>query len=196
MANRKIILRLSEVPKNNQFGFRLVKDIWYIGNTIAEFKENMLILGSEKYTLTNGLLNLLTQDIPKNYNSKDLSDYKGILLLTNGHRRGFERNSHINSSKSWKYTNIIAKLFPARRKRCEKIQAPAEQTESTANYNKSMLPPASDSEESLTSDDEEDPNQLVEQFRDLEENNSSEKNKKKIMCILKKLEKLGFIQFY
>ena len=81
-----------------------------------DFQNNSMLIINEKYTLTHGLVNLLTKEHPDGYTTKDLSEYREILLLTNAHKRKFNRNEHINSTRIWKYTNIIAKLFPSRGK--------------------------------------------------------------------------------
>ena len=104
------------MPDENVFGFRKTETGWFVGNQHVEFNGNVLLIDEEKYTITEGLLNLLTQHQPKKYTSYELNQYNEILLLSDAHRWGFQRNNHIRSSKSWKYLNIISKLFPPKRK--------------------------------------------------------------------------------
>ena len=42
----------------------------------------------------------------------DLKAYKKILLLTNGHLTGYERNGNIHILSGKKFRDVIAKLFP------------------------------------------------------------------------------------
>src|ERR1700729_2561477 len=121
MANKHIKLRLNEMTNKYVFGFRNEGSNWFIGNTPVEFSDNEIFLNNEKYTLTAGLLDLLTKEHPGGYTKQDLTNYKEILLLTNAHKRSFNSNAHIKSSSTYKYVNIIAKLFPANRKQsCKK----------------------------------------------------------------------------
>lgn len=119
MASKHINLKLSETAVNNAFGLRLNKEgnIWNIGNVPAYFKDDSLLLENESYILTVGLMNLLTQARPECYTKSDLKTYREILLLTDAHRRKFNRNLPINAVSSWKYQNIISQLFPPTRKR-------------------------------------------------------------------------------
>lgn len=115
MAEREIKMKLLEMSDKNVMGFRTVGGEYFIGNVPVEIQNNKLLINNETYTLTSGLLSLLTRLRPKGYSTKDRNNYKEILLLTNVHRRHFNRNERIIASVSWKYKNIIAKLFPPKR---------------------------------------------------------------------------------
>jgi hypothetical protein len=115
MANKKLKLRLSAMPNKNVFGFRNENNSWFIGNTPVAFDGNILLIDNEKYTLTDGLLNLLLQENPYEYDNSDLMKYKEILLLTNAHKRNYQKGTQIRSNRSKKYKNIISKLFPPNR---------------------------------------------------------------------------------
>ena len=61
------------MPNKNFFGFHNVEDEWFIGNTAVKFKDNKTVMiNGEKFSLTNGLVNLLSQSIPENYTKRDL----------------------------------------------------------------------------------------------------------------------------
>lgn len=171
-----------EIPqKENIFGFRTDGVNWFIGNMSVEFQNDNLIISNETFNLSDGLLNLLTSTHPKRYSTKDLSDYKEILLLTNAHRRHFNPNEHIKSSSSWKYANIIAKLFPPKRTYDAKTRAVHENNEAPREPLEAPL----------------DVNELVDRFRQLHNGKPEENpNLPEIMRILRELEKLGVIEFY
>ena len=66
--------------------------------TAVEFKDNNTVLNNgEKCSLTNGLVNLLSQSIPENYTKQDLQNYN-ILLLTSAHKQNFRPYDRIASS--------------------------------------------------------------------------------------------------
>lgn len=110
-------LKLLNIPNHNVFGIRRVNKRLFIGNEPVKVQDDgYLAIKDEKFELTSGLLNLLTQTQPAEYSVVDLGNYKFILLLTNAHRQQFNHDRHITSSKSWKYVNIISKLFPPIRK--------------------------------------------------------------------------------
>ena len=107
---------LEAVLNKKIFGFHNVEDEWFIGITAVQFKDNKTVMiKGEKFSLTNGLVNLLSQSIPKNYTKQDLKNYKNILLLTSAHKQNFRPHGRIASSTKWKYLNIIKNLFPPNR---------------------------------------------------------------------------------
>lgn len=117
MEQQRCRLKLLDIPHRNVFGIRRVNKRLFIGDEPVEVQDDeYLAIKDEKFELTSGLLNLLTQSHPTEYSEVDLENYKFILLLTNAHRHQFNQDRHINSNKSWKYVNIISKLFPPARK--------------------------------------------------------------------------------
>lgn len=49
---------------------------------------------------------------PSGYTENDLQHYKDILVLTDAHKKFFEKDMHVRKSKkSYKYTNIISPLL-------------------------------------------------------------------------------------
>jgi hypothetical protein len=116
--NAKIIkFKLLEMPPRNMYGLRRGKSKLFIGDSNVKITGNRLKIKSYDFLLTEGLFNLLSQDKCSEFTEKDLNYYKSILLLTNAHRHGFDPKQKIISSKSWKYKNVISKLFPPQRKR-------------------------------------------------------------------------------
>ena len=168
MADKNIKLRLSSMPNKNVFGFRNEKNSWFIGNTPVAFDSDILLVDNEKYTLTEGLLNLLLQENPNEYDNSDLMKYKEILLLTNAHKRNYQKGAHIRSSRSKKYKNIISKLFPPNR-------VYLKGSSSSCSVQRSKH------EESEDLEPYDDVNQLVERLRELENANIHNVNKRKIM---------------
>lgn len=178
MCSKKIKLKLSGVINKNIFGFRNKDSEWYIGISHITFEDDAMTVENEKYLLTDGLLSLLADVTPEKYTAGDLEQYKEILQLTNAHKWGFSQKKRICSNKSWKYKNIISKLFPP--KKCINLI-----------YNNN------DSEEHLHSSYKEtrleyiDANDLVEQFKIL--NNRRPLQINKINRILHELQQLGII---
>ena len=160
------------MPNKNVFGFRNDNNSWFIGNTPVAFDSDILLIDNEKYTLTDGLLNLLVQENPYEYDNSNLMKYKEILLLTNAHKRNYQIGIQIRSSRSKKYKNIISKLFPP-----------------------NWVDLKSSSSRRSSSVQRDNVNQLVERWRELEDTNIHYVNKRKIIAILKELERLGVIIF-
>jgi len=172
------------MPNKNVFGFRNDNNSWFIGNTPVAFDSDILLIDNEKYTLTDGLLNLLLQENPHEYDNSDLMKYKEILLLTNVHKRNYQKGTQIRSNKSKKYKDIISKLFPPNR-----VYLKSSSSRSSRSVQRSK------NEESEDLEPYDDVNQLVERLRELENANINYVNKCKIMSILKELERLGVIIF-
>ena len=85
-----------------------------IGNTPISFKGLHIKIGGQKDNLkTTGLLELLFKQKPDEtfISPSDLDNYKGILILTNAHKKNYSPTQPIQSSNTLKYTNIISKLF-------------------------------------------------------------------------------------
>lgn len=99
------------------YGLKHVGSNLMIGEVPVLIKKDVLHIVGNKFPLTNGLIELLTKREPQGFNDKDLLNYKNILILTNAHMRKYRNVHRINSNKSWKYQNIISKLFPPKRKR-------------------------------------------------------------------------------
>lgn len=64
-------------------------------------------------------LKIPNQDL---YGDNDLAKYKAILLSTNAHKQKYLRDGQINANRSYKYANIIAKLFPTEHRETTKAK--------------------------------------------------------------------------
>jgi hypothetical protein len=87
-----------------------------IGDSQIEIQKDDLYIKDRHFKGTRGLWELLTKksvDHSK-ITSSDKHDYKQILVLTNGHLRNNGPLNRIKSSRSKKYREIIAKLFPSK----------------------------------------------------------------------------------
>lgn len=101
---------------DNSYGMRLDgKGGLLIGDSAISFTKSKVIVKDQKFDVTAGLLELLTMKLPnfEIISSDDLSVYKRILILTNGHRQMYSAEKPVNASKGSKYTKVIAKLFPS-----------------------------------------------------------------------------------
>lgn len=90
----------------------LIKKTWLMGDSIISFNKDKVIIGDKKWTLSNGLHELLFYNNPMGYTQSDLRQYKEILNETHVHRRNFQSDGALRSSKSYKYKKVIRKLFP------------------------------------------------------------------------------------
>ena len=101
------------------FGIRSEGGKFKIGNQNVTVDENSNIhLGDKMFKGTTGLWELLTR---KNVDHKlvtknDLSIYKVILELTNGHLEDNTAFNNIKTSRGAKYKDVIAKIFPPKRR--------------------------------------------------------------------------------
>ena len=189
MFTKQLKYRLLETPKT-LYGLRQEGDKYFIGNKHVKIKDNNLIIDTEKFLLTQGLLDLLTKNKLENLQSlSDLNKYKCILLLTNVHRRGFNANEQIVAASGWKYRNVISKLFPPNRSYASKISSKKEILNTRFEEDDD-----NDNENTQDLMAYDDVNELVERFRYLHETDSTA-NRREIMRILKELERLGVIEF-
>ena len=73
------------------------------------FDGNTLHIEDSTYPLTEGLVGLLFSKNPKQYNNQDSETYKTIIEQTSAH---LTRDGLKIRKSGYKYTHIIAKLFP------------------------------------------------------------------------------------
>jgi hypothetical protein len=69
---------------------------------------------------TEGVWELLTRKNPnlETVAEDDYKNYKGILLMTNGHLEHYRPDGNIQISRGNKYRNVISKFFQQIRRRC------------------------------------------------------------------------------
>ena len=102
-------------PKSDEiFGVRKKGGHHYIGNKHDIIVNNDIIIkdGGEIFNGTNGLWELITSKnpYPKNYNTKDLTEYAYLMIKTNAmHRDNNPKNPYPKACKSNKW-NYIAYL--------------------------------------------------------------------------------------
>ena len=92
----------------------------YIGNKHVIIGNNIIIKdGGEIFNGTNGLWELITSKNPnpKNYNTKDLTDYAYLMIKTNALHNDYNpKNSKPRSSGGKKWTNILSPIWHNREK--------------------------------------------------------------------------------
>ncbi|XP_051174289.1 uncharacterized protein LOC127289996 [Leptopilina boulardi] len=96
------------------YGVRKVRDgLLVIGDTPIIFKDHFMNVGDKRFNITSGLLELLFKNKPEqSYISEDdMNNYKQILITSNAHRKNYSSSEPIHMSKSFKYSNIISRLF-------------------------------------------------------------------------------------
>lgn len=102
---------------NDVYGIRY-NDGFIIGNRHVQFTDNILTVGANQFQLSVGLKELLNKRVPSPiFTNEDLLNYKQILVLTSAHKRKYDDKNTVNANSSWKYINIISKLFPSKRPR-------------------------------------------------------------------------------
>lgn len=84
---------------------------WMFGDSPIELTEEKIIIGAQRWNRTPGLFELLFYHSPRNYDQTDLNIYKSILKKTSAHKRKFNPNEQIKGTRSYKYQDIIGKLF-------------------------------------------------------------------------------------
>src|SRR5215510_4482815 len=97
------------------YGLRKKGNVFMIGDSdvLVDTNSNLTIKG-RKFEGTEGLWQLLALknvDLD-NVSKEDLSTYKSILQLTNGHLEGYAPGGSINVTGGIKFGTVIAKLFP------------------------------------------------------------------------------------
>ena len=93
------------------YGLRREGDKFKIGNTDLNIIHDKFVFDDATFPGTQGLWELLTMSLPKDYTEKDLKAYKEIVIKTNAHKRGYNPDAPISSNKHVKYTKIIAPMF-------------------------------------------------------------------------------------
>lgn len=81
-----------------------------LGKKEVKFVENTLLIDSNVYTLTSGLIQLLFLKNPLVYTENDLDEYKSILTQTSVHLSTVGNKIKKGGTK---YSSIISKLFPS-----------------------------------------------------------------------------------
>ena len=102
---------------DHTYGVRNFDGKWMVGNSVLEIDDDdSLHIAGKRYTGTPGLYELLFMKHPDEnvYNVNDLAAYKSILKDTNAHKHYYLPGARINTNKSYKYREVIAKLFPSR----------------------------------------------------------------------------------
>lgn len=87
---------------------------WKIGDSPVEIDGDDFIINGVRYKGSPGLYELMFLKIPNQniYTTSDLEKYKAIVFSTNAMRRKYSRHERVNANRGYKYTNVIAKLFP------------------------------------------------------------------------------------
>ena len=113
---RKYVLKMLHGTIANRkyhvYGARVEKGGLMIGDStlIVDDTDNITVKG-KTYPGTIGLFELILKKTPMKYTAKDLKMFKKILIDTNAHKKHYKLDSPLHRSSSFKYKNIIAKLF-------------------------------------------------------------------------------------
>ncbi|XP_051171026.1 uncharacterized protein LOC127287916 [Leptopilina boulardi] len=158
-----------------------------IGNAPISFKDHLINVGDKRFNITSGLLELLFKNKPEmSYISDgDMNNYKQILIISNAHRKNYSSSEPIRTSKTFKYVNIILKLFPHN-------ETPKRRSKSGTSLPHFMIEKKSFQPDYIYWDD---PNELVDRLRLLMASqaagNPSHNNE--IMSIIKELREAQII---
>jgi hypothetical protein len=107
---------MQDLLEDSVYGLRLVGEQMLLGNSAVRTTKNGYIRVADKsFRLTEGICEILQKKQPIKYTQDDLKTYKELLFLTNAHRRYFDSSSPINANRSYKYKQIISKLFLPKR---------------------------------------------------------------------------------
>ena len=110
--------RMRDTDIDTEFGINFLENgVAVIGNTPVIIQGDDIIIGDEIYRGNEALWQLLTEKNEENfmqesYSEKDWENYYNILKKTNVLRQNFDPNStRPRSSGSWKWRNILSKLW-------------------------------------------------------------------------------------
>lgn len=114
---RQYLLKMLHSSQPNRkyhvYGARVDNNGLMLGDNKLDIDEDdNVLIGDNKYKGTKGLFELIFKNKPAKYSKKDLNVYKKILETTNGHKKGYSKNSAVHRNQSVKYITIISKLFP------------------------------------------------------------------------------------
>lgn len=84
---------------------------WSIGSSEIRFGVKNIVVHDIKYEATKGLYELLLKKKPVHYNDIDLQNYNDIIIKSNAIRKGYDPNSQIQPSRTFKYKYIIKPLI-------------------------------------------------------------------------------------
>ncbi|XP_043479908.1 uncharacterized protein LOC122509741 [Leptopilina heterotoma] len=170
------------------YGVRKVRDgSLVIGDSPISFKDHIVNVGNKNFNITSGLLELLFKSKPENsYISEDnMNNYKQILITSNAHRKKYSSSEPVQTSRGYKFTNIISKLFPHN-------ETPKRQSKTGSSLPKFMITKRNFQPDYVYWDD---PNELVDRLRLLTASqtagNPSHNNE--IMSIIKELREAQII---
>lgn len=105
-------LELSNFDIDGIYGVRKSDDGYKLGKAPIIFERDKIIVDKTAFPKTPGLVELIVDRNPQNYEVKDLNQYKEILEISCVHRKGFGPGAQIKKpTLSNKFNNIIAPLF-------------------------------------------------------------------------------------
>ncbi|XP_015124354.1 uncharacterized protein LOC107046280 [Diachasma alloeum] len=109
--------RESVTDLDTEYGVRSLKNNMKIGDSVVTFHGNSMNLKGEKYTLTNGLIELIFKKSPNMslITENNKHTYGNIIRSTNAHRMWYKPSGAIRTSSSMKYHNIIANLIDSKK---------------------------------------------------------------------------------
>lgn len=116
------VTNLNSPHIDRTYGFRYKDGQLKLGNdrvlTKSTPKGIVYSIRRKTFPATPGVTELLLSDKPKQFKQEDLETYKQMLQHTSAHRKNYQRSGQIvRSESSYKYSNILAQLFPRREKK-------------------------------------------------------------------------------
>jgi hypothetical protein len=122
----------SEIYDDVPYGVRRERGKLMIGTKRVHMHDDKILIGSNDYTKTPGLCELLFKKVPNEnlVTATDKQAYKTILIESNAHRRDYDSNKQIKANRGQKYLRIIKPLFKLRKPSTSSVSS----TVSTGEY--------------------------------------------------------------
>lgn len=120
MNDDNTVLKHLDLVKNkspmvdNALGVRLAFKKFLIGNKQINFVDNKIVIGSNEYQQTEGLVELLFYRVPNRdiVQKSDIENYRSIILHTNALRKNNDPNrSYKNLKSNVKYKDYLQGLY-------------------------------------------------------------------------------------
>ncbi len=96
------------VSEDSIFGLVKKHGGFFLGKVPVRICKNVVTVLGKDYSLTPGLLSLLTRKNPVGYDENDLQTYKMLLLQTNAHKTA---SGNVRSKKSHKYKTVVGRIL-------------------------------------------------------------------------------------
>ncbi|KAK4878892.1 hypothetical protein RN001_011398 [Aquatica leii] len=92
---------------DTKYGAREVDENLFVGHSEFTVDDRDIVIDGLKYKRTPELYELLFKKKPRQFNIKDVREYRDILRRTNSYKVNYDPNKPISASKGFKYVHII-----------------------------------------------------------------------------------------